>query len=887
VTWSWRFSLRSQPSPTTGEGGASSSNVTGTISSSERHPREGGDSRHVSANAKATEAVAVSSVRSTRGHGSDPIRNGAVSPSLVDIARSDANGPPEFWLRRILPSVDSCRASTATPVSSSGLSRAPKLQQPQPPDVVFAASTTSVATSGTSGPRDKPEDDKVAKPGAHLLRQRLRNSIDFQPSRLAKHTAIAATIIALLTAGGYGALRFAMSQMGDPQLPQASELSTVVLDRHGKLLRAYTTPDGRWRMPVEPDDVDPRYLAILMAFEDQRFYEHPGFEARAFVRAAVTAVTHQRLVSGGSTLTMQVARLLDGRHERTPQGKLRQVVRALQLEERFDKKEILRLYLRLAPFGGNIEGTRAASLAYFGKEPRHLSVGEAALLVALPQSPEVRRPDRGSKYAAIARNRVLDRALEVGVITQAEADRAKTERVPTARRPFPKLAPHLSDSEVAHNPDAHIVRLTLDAGIQGALETLAEDQARLLGPKLSAAILATDHTTGEVLAYVGSAGYLDGTRFGAVDMVQAVRSPGSTLKPVIYGLAFESGLAHPETFIEDKRTRFGSYSPENFDEDFHGTVTIREALGNSLNVPAVKVLAAVGPNRLVGRLKRAGLEPQMPPMTQPTLAIALGGVGTTLQDLTSLYAGIARGGEAIKLSWRPDEISPAEGAGLRAAAAAKRRVLSPVASWYVTDILKDAPPPANFKRGAIAYKTGTSYGYRDAWAIGYDGRYTIAVWIGRPDGVSTPGLMGRLAAAPILFDAFTRISEHRAAFAPAPPGVLKVSSGAGLPPPLKRFREGPDDVLASAGPFLEPPVLISFPPDRAELERQSEDEQPVVFKAEGGALPLTWLIDGKPIDSNPHRREVSWTPGALGFVKLSVVDAKGRVDRVTVRLKQD
>lgn len=802
MSWHWRFSFRSKPSPASGEGEAAVN---------------GGE-------------------------------------------------PPEFWLQRILPSTSSRRRP------GGGESGNDKAQRADP--------APSLPINDTSTPATDPPP-----PGGERLSRRASPGVGV---RLAKRTAIAASIIALLAAGGYGSLRIAMAQMGEPQLPQASELSTVVLDRHGKLLRAYTTADGRWRMPVEPEDVDPRYLAILMAFEDQRFYEHPGFETRAFVRAAVTAVMHGRLVSGGSTLTMQVARLLDGRHERTPQGKLRQIVRALQLEERFDKKDILRLYLRLAPFGGNIEGTRAASLAYFGKEPRHLSIGEAALLVALPQSPEIRRPDRGTKYAEIARNRVLDRALEVGVITQAEADRAKTERVPNARRPFPKLAPHLSDSEVAHNPDAHIVRLTLDAGIQTALETLAEDQARMLGPKLSAAVLAADHTTGEVLAYVGSAGYLDGTRFGAVDMVQAVRSPGSTLKPVIYGLAFESGLAHPETFIEDKRARFGSYSPENFDEDFHGTVTMREALGNSLNVPAVKVLAAVGPNRLVGRLKRAGLEPQMPPMTQPTLAIALGGVGTTLQDLTSLYAGIARGGEAIKLSWRPDDIAPAaEGAGLRGAAAAKRRVLSPVAAWYVTDILKDAPPPANFKRGSIAYKTGTSYGYRDAWAIGYDGRYTIAVWIGRPDGVSTPGLMGRLAAAPILFDAFTRISEHRAAFAPAPPGVLRVSNGADLPPPLKRFREGPDDATASAGPFLEPPVIISFPPDRAELERQSEDEQPVVFKAEGGALPLTWLVDGKPIDSNPHRREVTWTPDALGFLKLSVVDAKGRVDRVTVRLKPE
>lgn len=698
-----------------------------------------------------------------------------------------------------------------------------------------------------------------------------------------RRTKRVTVVLLVLAVFGTGGLEFAKTRIGEPPLPQASELSTLVLDRHGRLLRAFTTPDGRWRMPVEPDDVDPRYLAMLMAFEDRRFYDHAGVDPRALVRVGVTMLMHQRIVSGGSTLTMQVARLLDGRHERTAPGKLRQMVRALQLEDRMEKSEILRLYLRLAPFGGNIEGVRAASLAYFGKEPRHLSIGEAALLVALPQSPEWRRPDRGAKRAEIARNRVLDTAAEAGVITQAEAERAKLERVPTARRPFPKLAPHLSESEIARQPDRHIHRLTLDADVQASLETLAEEQTRGLGPKLSTALMVADHTTGEVLAYVGSAGYLDGTRFGSIDMVQAIRSPGSTLKPVIYGLAFEQGIAHPETFIEDKRARFGSYSPENFDEAFHGTVTVREALGNSLNVPAVKMLSAVGPTRLMGRLKRAGLEPVMPPMTQPTLAIALGGVGTTLADLTALYAGMARGGEAISLTWRPDEVAgAAKGTGLQTVA--KRRVLSPVASWYVTDILKGAPPPPNFKRGSIAYKTGTSYGYRDAWAVGYDGRHTIAVWVGRPDAVSTPGLMGRTAAAPILFDAFKRISEHRAAFAPAPPGILD-ASGANLPPPLKRFREGPDDAVA-AGPFLEPPVLIAFPPDRAELERERSSEDPMIFKAEGGALPLTWLIDGSPIKSDPHRRDVMWQPGETGFVKLSVVDAKGRVDRVTVRLKE-
>ena len=311
-----------------------------------------------------------------------------------------------------------------------------------------------------------------------------------------------------------------------------------------------------------------------------------------------------------------------------------------------------------------------------------------------------------------------------------------------------------------------------------------------------------------MLAYVGSAGYLDDDRFGAVDMVQAVRSPGSTLKPVIYGLAFEQGLAHPETLIEDRPARFGAYAPRNFDEDFHGTVTIREALGQSLNVPAVKVLNAVGPARLVGRLRRFGLAPVLPAASEPTLAVALGGLGLRMVDLAALYAGLARGGEPVALTWRREPPAVRQPGTAQRAPKAPRRLLSPVAAWYVTDILKDAPPPPATAGGRIAYKTGTSYGYRDAWAIGYDGRHTIAVWVGRPDGASTPGLLGRTAAAPILFDAFARMGERRVSLAAAPVGALK-ATGASLPPPLKRFG---GSEAAGPGPYLEPPVLISFPP---------------------------------------------------------------------------
>lgn len=694
-----------------------------------------------------------------------------------------------------------------------------------------------------------------------------------RPLRLATLSLAAVTLV--VAAAGV-ALEIVKRDIGPPPLSAAEAESVTVLDRNNRLLRAFTTKDGRWRLPLEVREVDPRYLAILMAYEDKRFYAHGGVDLYAVLRAAYLFARHGEILSGGSTLTMQVARLLDGKHERTGGGKLRQIARALQLEDRLSKDEILRLYLRLAPFGGNIEGVRAASLAYFGKEPKHLSAGEAALLVALPQSPERRRPDRNNDAARKARDRVLDRAVEEGVLPKAEAERAKAERVPKQRLEVLKLAPHLSEAEVAAQPAKRIHRLTLDRDMQAAIEKLTSEQTKLLGPKLSAAVLVVDHATGEVLAHVGSAGYLDGDRQGAIDMTDAIRSPGSTLKPFIYGLAFEQGIGHPETLIEDRPTRFGTYTPENFDEAFYGTVSIREALGNSLNVPAVKVLAAVGPDRLMGRFRRVGITPQLPANAQPSLAIALGGLGMTLKDLATLYADLARGGEPVALKWHRDEQTAKP-------AAARRRLLTPVSAWYVTDILRDAPPPPNTKGGAIAYKTGTSYGYRDAWAVGYDGRHVVAVWVGRPDAASTPGLMGRLSAAPILFDAFARIAERPAPFRPAPVGVMK-ATGASLPPPLKRFREPSDDAVAK-GPFLEPPVLISFPPDRSELDIEDREAEPLIIKAEGGALPLTWLIDGNPMTSDPLRREVEWQPDGRGFAKLTVIDAKGRVDRVSVRLR--
>lgn len=657
-------------------------------------------------------------------------------------------------------------------------------------------------------------------------------------------------------------------------LTQASLRSTVILDRKGQLLRPFATADGRWRLPITADAIDPRYLAMLKAYEDRRFDSHPGLDPAATLRAAWQWLTHGRIVSGGSTLTMQVARLVEPRTERSLPAKLRQMARAVELERRLGKSGVLDLYLALSPYGGPVEGVRAASLAYFGREPARLSFAESALLVALPQSPEARRPDRFAANARRARDRVLDIAAERGVLTAAEAQAAKAEPVPVARKHFPMLAAHAAEQAHAADPSARVQHLTLDARLQASLEALATERAAAAGPALSAAILALDNRTGAVLAHVGSAGYLDAGRAGAVDATQAVRSPGSALKPFIYALAFEDGLAHPETLLDDRPARFAaSYAPENFDMGFRGTVTARVALQQSLNLPAVELLDAVGAARFVARLRGAGATILLPRDTAPGLPVALGGLGITLTDLARLYAGLARSGSVPALARRLD--------GPPAAPEPERRIADPVAAWYVADTLRGAPPPENALPGRISFKTGTSFGYRDAWAVGFDARVTIAVWIGRPDGASVPGLVGRAQAAPILFDAFARFGGEPEAL-PRPRDALVVATMA-LPPPLRHIRRDAPKTFAAT---LGVPLKIAYPPDgaRVDLGLSEGARARLALKALGGQPPLTWMVDGLPV-AEAMRRQSEWSPEGAGFARISVMDAAGASDSVVVRLE--
>jgi penicillin-binding protein 1C len=672
----------------------------------------------------------------------------------------------------------------------------------------------------------------------------------------------------LLAAGAWW-----IRSLGPAPLGEGLAFSTLVVDREGRLLRPYTTPEGRWRLPATRESVDPRFLELLFAYEDRRFNAHHGVDPIALGRAVSQLLTNGRIVSGASTITMQVARLLEPRSERSFVAKLKQIVRAVEIERALSKDEILALYLSLAPYGGNLEGVRAASLAYFGKEPRRLTLGEAALLVALPQSPEQRRPDRSTEAVRHARDRVLDRVAAAGRVPADEIARAKQEPVPDGRKPMPMLAPHAADAVVAAAPERSFHRLTIDATLQKNLEELARERARALGPDISVAILAVDHASGEVLARVASADYFDIRRAGQVDMTQAVRSPGSTLKPFIYGLGFEDGLIHPDTLIEDRPIRYGSYAPENFDLSFQGTVTVRRALQLSLNVPAVAVLDKVGASRFAARLEQAGASFVLPPGEVPGLAMGLGGVGVKLSDLVALYAGLARLGTTVPLNER---------AASGADPPTPRRLLDPAAAWYVGNVLLGTPPPENAAGGRIAFKTGTSYGYRDAWSVGFDGKRTIGVWVGRADGAPVPGLVGRVAAAPILFDAFARTGKLPAALPAVPKGALVAATGK-LPPPLQRFRPG-----ALAGEGSEPQLRIMFPPNGARLELANDSSgkpDPIALKVTGGAGPLTVLVNGQPLEMAPGRRTLFFEPEGPGFVRLTVMDGRGATDSVVVRLQ--
>ncbi|TNF57877.1 MAG: penicillin-binding protein 1C, partial [Rhodobacteraceae bacterium] len=371
-----------------------------------------------------------------------------------------------------------------------------------------------------------------------------------------------------------------------------------------------------------------------------------------------------------------------------------------------------------------------------------------------------------------------------------------------------------------------------------------------------------DHRTGEVLASVGSPDHTDTARQGFVDMTRAMRSPGSTLKPLVYGLAFDQGLAHPETLIHDGPVSFGRYAPQNFDGIWRGDLRLREALQVSLNIPVIKLTEELGPARVMAALARAGVAAQVPG-GKPGLAVSLGGLGVTLEGLTQLYAGLARGGTSVQLRHLMD--APPVGG---------TPILSDVAAWYLGDILRGIAPPPGAPARQLAFKTGTSYGHRDAWALGWDGAHVAGVWIGRADGTPMPATYGADAAAPVLFEVFARIKPQMAPLPPPPAQALLLGTAA-LPQPLQRFQPRG----AQARPETAP--VLTFPPDGAAL---AGVEDGLSIKLRGGLPPYTLLADGLPVVTGEYAREFLIPRPGPGFTQLVLVDARGHSDRVRVRM---
>jgi penicillin-binding protein 1C len=654
-----------------------------------------------------------------------------------------------------------------------------------------------------------------------------------------------------------------------PPIAKASARSAMVTDRAGKPLRAFALPDGRWRFQARLEEVDPLFVSALLKVEDKRFYDHGGVDWFAMIRAATTSARAGRIVSGGSTITMQTARLLEPR-ERTIPSKLIEMVRAMQLEARLSKAEILELYLTLAPYGGNLEGIRAASLGWFGHEPATLTDDEIALLIALPQSPEVRRPDRHPDHAQAGRAFIATKLEQAGVIDARRHDEINSASLPD-RHIFPARAWHGATRAraLAGGGDT---RSTLDAGLQNDLEALVRTRAGLAEDSVQIAAMVVDIPSRAVRAVVGSASR---ERAGGwIDLTGSKRSPGSTLKPFIYAMSFDDGIAAPGTVISDLPKRFAAYQPENFDRSFRGDVTIAEALQHSLNVPAVLALDRIGPERFAAQLRVAGTEPSIQGGAgrDAGLALALGGTGLNLRELAVLYAALGDGGVAKPLVWDETELPQAR-------ARQGQRFLSAESADAILNILREAPTPAGRIPGRltqeapqIAFKTGTSYGFRDAWAAGIAGDTAIVVWVGRADGAPRPGHVGRSDALPILFEiadrAAARLDGHD-----ANADRLQAEAAAGPTTSLVRF----------AAETAAPEIL--FPPNGAELwggAVNDEEARGFVLAGRGGGM-LKWFIDGVPCTVDAAGLPV-WTPDGPGFYTVMVVDEAGKSAGVQVRV---
>ena len=567
---------------------------------------------------------------------------------------------------------------------------------------------------------------------------------------------------------------FLLDQLFPPRL--AVPYSTVVTAADGTTLHAFLSRDDKWRMQATLDEITPRLRQTILRKEDRWFYWHPGLNPVAMVRAAGRNLLSGKRTSGASTITMQVVRLLEPR-PRTYGSKLIEVVRAVQLELHLSKAEILQLYLNLVPYGGNVEGIKSASLLFFGKPPQLLSLAEITALAIIPNRPSSLRLGENNAAIVQARNIWLRRFAVAGMFPKDVVQDALAEPLDARRRPAPNLAPHLSLRLQKEQPNVPVITSTLQTNVQVATERLVHQYVdRIRGQNIhNAAVLVINNQTGAVEAYVGSADFGNAYDGGQVDGVRAVRSPGSALKPLLYALAFDKGLITPKSKINDVPTNFGagsgSYAPDNYDRHFNGPVTAEFALANSLNIPAVKLLHDVTTPVFVSTLRQAGFKTVQKHADDLGLSMILGGCGVTLEELTQAYTAFANGGERRDARFCVSHASAmrVETADARAETQnlASLRTFSPEAAFLVTNTLTQITRPDlpnnfdnSYRLPRIAWKTGTSYGRRDAWSIGYNRHYTVGVWVGNFSGIGVPDLSGANTATPLLFQVFNAIDYN-------------------------------------------------------------------------------------------------------------------------------
>ncbi|GAB0119433.1 penicillin-binding protein 1C [Acidisoma sp. 7E03] len=634
-----------------------------------------------------------------------------------------------------------------------------------------------------------------------------------------------------------GGLWLAGSLDPAPQ-PAAGSWGTRVLAADGSLLALTPAPGGVWRFQTDPRAVSPFLRQLLVAVEDRHFGEEPGVDPGAVLRAAWQWLRAGHVVSGGSTLTMQVAKLLDP-HPRTLSAKLLETARAMQLWQTRTPDQIMGLWLSLAPFGGNLVGVEAASWAWFGKPPGALDAAEAALLVALPRRPEALRPDRHPEAARRLRNRILALAEERGLMSPEEARAAEAEPVPRARHPMPRNLPQL----FAQMHRAPVVATTIDPTTEAALAQAAQAASAALPPSVALTVMVADLPSRQITAlWLGD--WNDRARAGRSDLTRSLRSPGSTLKPFLYALAFGEGLANADTLLADTPTRFGTYAPEDFSGRFDGRVTAAAALRRSLNLPAVGLLSRYGPQRFADRLSAAGTPLHLPRNASASLPIILGGAGLSMRSLMALYAGLATDGRVRPLTLLPDS---AEHPGVP--------LLPTATAASVADILTRPFPTETTSRG-IAWKTGTSWGDRDNWAFGFDRRHLVGVWVGRPDGSAMDGGAAADHALPILARIFSLL--------PAEP---------------RRVVQTAPMLSLAARPEADPLRLL-FPPPGAVIAGLG----PLDLKAMGGTRPLRFLVDGAPLPSIAALRQAEWQPPGPGFYRITILDAEGTAVHAAIRV---